>query len=148
MAGTFPTHHLPETEEAGHTRNLEVVVLFTTERATEQAMETASKLAHGLNARLRLLAPQVVPFPLDLDKPAVRTTWITARLRDFASHAHQQVTVDIRLCRDADEAIGRAIRPGETVVLGAPRRWWPTSEQRTAARLRAAGHHVLLIETN
>ena len=44
MAGTSPTHYLPETEEAGHNRNLEVVVLFTTERATEQALEAASKL--------------------------------------------------------------------------------------------------------
>ena len=58
----FTTHCAPETQDTSGP--LEVVVLFTDVQGTLRALKTAAELARNLNGRIRLLAPQVVPYPL------------------------------------------------------------------------------------
>jgi hypothetical protein len=38
------------------------------------------------------------------------------------------------------------LKPGSIVVIGARQSWWPTAEQRMAAKLRKAGHFVIFAE--
>jgi len=47
----------------------ELVVVFTDVSETLVALGTAARLAHGLGARIRLVAPQIVPYPAPLEQP-------------------------------------------------------------------------------
>lgn len=68
-------------------RKLEVVVLFTTVPATLFALRSAAKLADGLSARIRLVVPHVVPYPLAIDEPAIHPCVLSRRLCAMAHQA-------------------------------------------------------------
>ena len=55
--------------------SLEIVVLHTEPEETLSALKMAAELASGL-ARVRLLAVQVVPYPLSLNAPPVSTEFL------------------------------------------------------------------------
>jgi hypothetical protein len=131
----------------GAFRHLDVVVLFTTIPGTLEALRSAADLAHGLRARIRLLVPHVVAYPLPLDQPAVQLSVLVRRFIAISQHAEAETTIDIRLCRDPWDAIREALSAPSIVVLGGRRRWWPTREDSMARRLRSEGHHVVLTES-
>jgi hypothetical protein len=56
----------PETEQ-----KLNIVVVFTSIESTLAALKEAGTLAHSLGAQIKLVVPQVVPYPLPLDSPPV-----------------------------------------------------------------------------
>jgi hypothetical protein len=126
-------------------RPLEVNVLFTDRPATVKAMASAAKLARGLNARLRLVVAQVVGYAVPLESPPVLVEFQEALFREMAKGQGVETRVDIFLCRDAEEAFVRHLAPRSVVVLGSPRRWWRTREERLAGRLRRKGHDVLIV---
>jgi hypothetical protein len=126
---------------------LNVFVIFTSVDATLQALKEAGNLAHQLNGRIMLVAPQVVPYPLPLTSPPVLLDWNERRLRVIANQSAVETIVRIYLCRDRWQALERLLRPHSVVVVGGPKRWWPTRESRLARRLRRAGHQVILTET-
>ncbi len=123
--------------------SLEVVVLHTTTQGTLQALRTAAGLAKGLGARIRLLVPQVVGYPLTLTSPQVAAEFTERRFRTIAAGAAIETRVDLRLCRDKWETLVSALGARSVVVLGGRRRWWPTRESWLAARLRRLGHQVI-----
>ena len=57
----------PRKNESEHL--LDVAVVFTTTAATVAALRTAGALARQLDACIRMLVPQVVPYPLPLQSP-------------------------------------------------------------------------------
>ena len=59
---------------------LEVNVLFTSTGATIAAAKVAGTLAHDLGARIRVIVPQVVPFPLPLSEPTVKPEFTANRI--------------------------------------------------------------------
>ena len=61
-----------ETEEAE--RRLNISVIFTSVEATLAALKKAGALASSLGARITLVVPQVVPYPLPLESPPVFST--------------------------------------------------------------------------
>lgn len=126
-------------------RPLEVNVLCTGVPTTVKAMESAVELARGLNARLRLLVAQVVPYAVPLETPPVLVEFQEALFRDLAQGYGVETRVDIFLCRDAGEAFVRQLSPHSVVVLGTRKRWWPTTEEKLARRLRRLGHEVLVV---
>jgi hypothetical protein len=126
-------------------RALEVNVLCTGISTTVKAIESAVELARGLNARLRLLVAQVVPYAVPLETPPVLVEFQEALFRDIAQGYGVETRVDIFLCRDADETFARQLSPHSVVVLGAVRRWWRTREEKLARRLRRSGHEVMLV---
>ena len=123
--------------------SLEVIVLHTTTEGTLQALKTAAGLAQGLAARIRLLVPQVVPYPRPLTSPPISRDFTARRFRTLVSGAAIETHIDVRLCRDQWEMLESALRPKSLVVLGARRRWWPTAESRLVERLRHLGHQVI-----
>ncbi len=122
---------------------LEVVVLHTTTEGTLQALKTAARIAQGLAAQIRLLVPQIVPYPLPLESPAISKDFTERRFRTVASEAAVETHIDIRLCRDRWALLESALKPRSLVVLSGRRSWWPTSESRLAKRLHQLGHQVV-----
>jgi len=149
--GTFLTsrHQAGAGQKA---RKIDLLVLFTDVSGTLEALRSAAKLARGLNARIRLLAPQVVPYPLPLERPRVQPAFLENRYRTIAERAEIETTVELRLCREYWKAVKDSLTPCSTVIIGRHRawwnsRWWLTREDRIANRLRAEGHQVILVDT-
>jgi hypothetical protein len=144
-AGPLRENQRPGPVEDAGGRPLEVNVLCTSVSATVKALDSAVELARGLNARLRLLVAQVVPYATPLETPPVLVEFQEALFRDIAKGYGLETRVDIFLCRDADETFAKRLSPHSIVVLGAPKRWWPTREEKLARRLRRSGHEVMVV---
>jgi len=125
---------------------LEVTVVFTSVAATIAALRRAGALAHRLHARIKLVAPQVVPFPLPLESPPVLVDFNERRFRVIASESRVETSVQIYLCRDRFETLKYVLAPHSLVVIGGRKRWWRTREERLARRVRRAGHEVIFTE--
>jgi hypothetical protein len=115
-------------------------------------LKEAGNLASSLGARIRLVVPQVVPYPLPLETPPVRAEFNENRFRVIASESPVETSVQIYLCRDRFEALSSALKPGSIVVLGGRKRWWstrwvPSKDERLARQLRRAGYEVFFKET-
>jgi hypothetical protein len=126
-------------------QHLSITVVFTTSAATLHALKRAGELAHQLGARIRIIVPQVVPYPLPIDRPAVDPNF---RLRQFRTLFFQhaiETHIDVRLCRDAHECLKQALTPQSIVLIGGRNRCWITREKRLARVLRRSGHQVMFI---
>jgi hypothetical protein len=126
---------------------LEVVVMFTDVPSTLKALKTAAELAHNLNARIRILAPQIVPYPLPLDSPQVSKEFHERRFQTLTSNGPVDTRVELCLCRDREQALCQALEPEALVVIGAHRTWWPTADKALAKKLRRKGHHVFFVDS-
>lgn len=126
---------------------LNVAVIFTSVQSTLAALKKAGALANRLSGRITLVVPQVVPYPLPLTSPPVLLDWNEKRFRVIAGESPVETTVQIYLCRDRLETLTAVLSPRSLVVVGGPKRWWPTAEKRLARTLRRAGHEVILTET-
>lgn len=126
---------------------LEIVVVFTSPELTAHALKTAGALAARLNGRITLLVPQVVPYPLPLETPPVLIEFNEHRFRAIAAESPVETCVQVYLCRDRVEALAAVLKPHSLVVVGARRSWRATAEKRLAAKLKRAGHVLVLAET-
>ena len=135
----------PEIEE--REERLNISVIFTSVESTLTALKRAGALATSLGARITLLVPQVVPYPLPLESPPVLIDWNEKRFQVIASESPVETTVRIYLCRDRMETLLSVLLPRSLVVLGGRKTWWPTSETWLARKLRKSGHEVVLAET-
>ncbi len=132
----------PGLEKAG--RGLNISVVFTSVESTLAALKEAGALASSLGARIMLLVPQVVPYPLPLETPPVLVDFNEKRFRVIASQTPVQTSVYIYLCRDKIHTLTSVLKPGSIVVLGGRKRWlWPTPDEVLARELRRAGHEVI-----
>ena len=136
---------IPRSEDTD--QRLNISVIFTSVESTLAAMRKAGSLASSLGARITLLAPQIVPYPLPLESPPVLLDWSERRFHVIASQSPVETSVRVYLCRDDVETLKRALRPRSVVVIGGRKRWWPfTHEKRLVATLRRAGHEVIFSE--
>ena len=126
---------------------LNISVIFTSVASTLKALKKAGALATSLGARITVVVPQVVPYPLQLESPPVLIDWNERRFRVIADQSPVETTVRIYLCRDCLETLASVLNSRSIVVLGARKRWWPTAESRLAHSLRKAGHEVIVAET-
>jgi hypothetical protein len=131
--------------EAPASGPLEVFVLDTSRDGTFRAVRAAAFLAQGLGARIRLLAPQVVPYVLPLTWPPVSTGFTERRLGRAASESPVETRIDIRVCRDVWNMLKSTLPPRSLIVLGARRHWWPTRESWLAQRLSRLGPQILWV---
>ena len=128
--------------------HLEVYVVFTTPERTRTALQVANELARGLGARLTLLVAQTVPYPLPLDRPAVRADFTERALSQLAGGQDVDTRVNVYLCRDRDQTVRRELAADSIVLIGTRARWLRHAERKLAGLLRRDGHHVILVETN
>ena len=125
---------------------LEVNVLFTSTRATIAATKAAGKLADHLGARIRIIAPQVVPFPLPLSEPTIKPEFTASRIHAMLSQYSVDADVQVCLCREKLNGSIAVLKPHSLIVIGGRRRLWRTEEYRLARVLRRRGHEVVFIE--
>jgi hypothetical protein len=128
-------------------RKLNISVVFTSVESTLVALKEAGNLANSLNARIMLVVPQVVSYPLPLESPPVLVEFNEKRFRVIAGESPVETSVQIYLCRDRFETLAAVLKPGSIIVLGGRKRWWPSKDQRLARKLRRAGYEVLFKET-
>ena len=139
----YPTRHLGDEAD----QKLNIAVVFTSVESTLAALKEAGNLANSLGARIKLVVPQVVPYPLPLETPPVLVEFNENRFRVIASESPVETSVQIYLCRDRFETLTSVLQPGSIVVLGGKKRWWPTKDELLARQLRRAGHEVVFKET-
>ena len=137
---------LPKSDETN--RRLEIVVVYTSVQATLTALTRAAALAKGLNARVRLLMLNVIPYPLPLESPPVRCDFSERRLVEIASASPIETTLHLCMCRQRLEPLIALLRPRSLLVIGGHKSWWPTKEEKLARELRRAGHEVILAESH
>lgn len=147
MALAFQKSAVPARPRDESEHSLEVAVVFTSAAATIAALRKAGALADQLGARISLVVPQVVPYPLPLETPPVLREFSDCRFREIATESLIETSVRIYLCRDALETVKSVLAPRSLVVMGGSRRWWPTRERRWARSLRRSGHEVVFTET-
>jgi hypothetical protein len=159
MAVVFRTqvreHRGPPVEQFpwGRGPRLNVHVVCTNlERANLKSIgaahRLAGKLARNLGARVTVLAAQVVPYPLPLERPPVPIEFTERALLRMVCDEEVETAIEVRLCRDSEETIREALPPGSVVVMGGRRRWWPIREWIFAWRLRRDGHHVIYADSS
>ena len=136
---------LPLGEEAD--QKLNIAVVFTSVESTLPALKEAGNLANSLGARIKLVVPQVVPYPLPLETPPILVEFNENRFRVMASQSPVETSVQVYLCRDRFETLVSVLKAGSIVVLGGKKRWWPTKDELLARQLRRAGYEVLFKET-
>ncbi len=131
-------------EIPGREARPEVTVVLTSREHMTSALWTGTNLARRLGARIRIVVPEIVPFPAPLTDPPIVRQWNEDRLRRIAEESPVETSVHFYLCRDPDEILMRVLPEGAVVVLaGQRRRLWPTSEERLAGRLAAGGYEVV-----
>jgi hypothetical protein len=123
-------------------QTLQIAVVFTSVAATLAALKEAGTLAATLGARITLLVPKVVPYPLSLATTPALDEFHQKRFRVLTAECPVETTVQVCLCRDPFEALSMALSPASLVFLSAPTRWWSNPEKTLAAKLRRAGHEV------
>jgi hypothetical protein len=122
-----------------------VFVVFTSIHRTLKALETACKMARPLRAKVIVVAVQVVPYALPLDKPPVPFEFVIRRLEEKAEKFPEGIQVLAYLCRDRIQALRRILSPESPVIIGVRKNFWPTRDERLARKLRRAGHNVRLV---
>jgi hypothetical protein len=143
-----PATGRPEEAGAGKEESkLNISVVFTSVEATLAALKRAGALASRLSARITLLVPQIVPYPLPLTSPPVLLDFNERRFRTIAGESPVETTVHLYLCRDRLQMLVTTLSPHSLVVLGGRRTWWPTKEKSLARKLSRAGHQVIFTET-
>jgi hypothetical protein len=122
---------------------LDLVIPFTTPELTRTAVEAANRMADGLNAKLRLIRIQVVPYPMDLRQSPVYLKF----LKDQLAHIESALPAagEIRLAREFEAGLEGALSEHSLIVLAMRKRPWRTRTESMAARLRRAGHKVVLV---
>jgi hypothetical protein len=126
-------------------RRLELYVVFTDFDATLRALRAAGELARDLDARLVLLAAQVVPYPLALESPPVSGQFTENILARLLRGRDGEVEARLYLCRDRNQAIRDALAADSLVVIGTRSRWLPDGARKLARILQRDGHHVILL---
>lgn len=124
----------------------EIVVLHTTPEGSRAALKKAAEMAKEVRARVRLVAPQVVPYPLPMVKGSNETDFTRRQCAALAAEIGVEVHVDILLCRDREETAAAVVAPEALVLVGGQRHWWPTQEKKLVKGLRRQGRQVLFTE--
>jgi hypothetical protein len=142
-----PVAGLPEPPGYGTSQHrFEIAVIFTSFDATTAALKMAGTLVKGLSANVKLVVPQVVPYPLPLDSPPVLREFCERRLRDITNECPVDTTVLVYLCRNRLATLRAVLKRGSIVVIGGWRRWWPTPEKSLARNMRRSGYEVIFTE--
>ncbi|HEX4274975.1 MAG TPA: hypothetical protein VHZ74_06455 [Bryobacteraceae bacterium] len=132
-----------DAETASSETTLDLVVPVTTPDLTRAALDAANRMGMGLNATLRLIKIQVVPFPMDLSQSPVYLDFLKSQLQRYESEL--PVAGEIRLARELEPGLLGTLSPNSIVVLATGKRLWRTRNERLAAALRRAGHKVVLV---
>ena len=109
------------------------------------ALKQAAEMAHGLGAAIRILVPQIVPYPLPLKSPQIDLGFTNRHLQTLFHEEAIDTRVEIFLCRDLADCLAQGIPERSVVLMGGRKRWWPTREMKLVRALVKRGHDALLV---
>ena len=119
-------------------------VLATSTAGSRAALALAIPLARGSGARLVVLIPKIVPYPISVDRPIDSTSFITRRYREVVDELNFDADIKVCLCRRVDDVVLQLLPAASTVVVGGRAgRWLPSRSERLARTLRRRGHHAV-----
>jgi len=124
---------------------MELAVLYTEPAATEAVLLRAVTLTAGLAAKIHLLAVHAVPYQFNFECSASVHAHLVERLVEIASRCPLPVRPEVVLARSREEGFQFALPPESTVLVGSPRHFWRTPEERLARILAHVGHKVALV---
>jgi hypothetical protein len=124
---------------------LRLHVIYTDAKATLASLKTASRLARELDAKLILLVPYVVPFPLPLNSPTAPVALIEESMLALVRGCEVDTEVRVLLCRDREETIRRRLPPESIAVIGRRSRWGAGSAWRLIRAVKRNGYHVIVV---
>jgi hypothetical protein len=130
------------------TPQLRVNVIATTEIGTIAALRTAASFAANLGAQITLIATEVVPWQLPLQKPSVPVALLERMLYGLVCKARiveEEIRIQLCLCRDQRDTLRTILRPHSLVVIGEKSRWWLGREQNLKKFLTKLGHQVISV---
>jgi hypothetical protein len=104
--------------------------LFTQTRQRRLPLYLAAEVADHLGATIRILVPQIVPYPCLLEFLPVDPVFRIKDLITTAVGGSVDTYIDVRLCRDAYQGITQSLSPESIILIGGRKRWWLTREQR------------------
>ena len=126
-------------------RELEITIPETDPALTRALLATAGALGRDLGARITVLSIRIQPFPAPLaHSPAVEHLFKN-RLLTLAAETGVSLRGSLVFARDLPTGLGHGLARNSLVLIGTPRRWWPTREERLARLLASAGHSVALV---
>jgi hypothetical protein len=128
---------------------LRVNVIATTEIGTIAALRTAARLAANLGAQITLIATDVVPWQLPLQRPSVPVAFLERmlyRLVCTAGIVEEEIRIQLWLCRDQRDTLRTILRPHSLVVVGEKNRWWFRRERNLEKFLTKLGHQVISVK--
>ena len=145
MSRTVEKRSVVEATGVDNPVSLNIAVIYNSVEFTLSALRKAGALAHSLHARITLIVPEIVPYPLPLGSPPVEREFKERAFRILADEGPVETSVRIYVCRDRLEMLRTVLDPHSLIVMGGKDRWWPTKEDRLADQLRRLGHQVVLV---
>ena len=103
-------------------------------------------MARDLNTRVRLVAPQAIPYAYPLNQSPIAIGFTERLLADLVSKMENgptETAIEIFLCRDRLRTMLEVLQPNSLIVIGGRKRIWPTKESALAKKLRSFGHEVI-----
>jgi hypothetical protein len=134
---------LPQPIITAHTQPT-VYALATSFDGMRVALTTSVPLARGRGARLVVLVPQIVPYPLPVDSPTEETVFTERRYRELVHEAHGEAEIRVCLCRTPRDVLQLLPAASTVVVGGRVGPAWPSLEERLSRHLIRLGHHAVL----
>lgn len=132
--------------ETAKNRLLPIHVLVTDLQTASAAFHRAVELATDLRAETQILVPQVVPYPLDLEYPAIALEFTCKQLQILAGSAGADPYIHVYLCRDVIDLLRVLLPERAIVVLPVPKRWsFLTKAGRIARALQRQGCAVIVV---
>jgi hypothetical protein len=141
---SLPIRELKQNQSRPIDAALDVVVLFTSVESAEVALKQAEELTRGMKSGIRLICPQIVPYPLPLERPSVNLRHLRNEMSHVSRCAGLEPECEIILARDLKSALETALKPKSIVVLATRRRLWRTQEEKLKIKCEKAGHEVVL----
>jgi hypothetical protein len=121
-------------------------VIATTFDGTRAALATAIPLAKGSSAKLLVVVPCIVPYPVGLDDECEDARFFVNGYKHLIEQLGGSATIDVCRCRRTEDIVTKIDVPRSTVVLGGPvGRWLTSPEERFANRLTRSVHTVIFV---
>lgn len=136
-------HALSEIAVRREPAKLEIVI-YTDCEATLAAIRYSARLAASLHARIGILLPAIVPYPLTLDECPVCEAHHRLLLSTLAYGTRIETVTELVRCREYAD-LNRTMPPHSIVVVGGRRRWsGPWNAGKRIERALSAGGHKLI----
>ncbi len=147
-AATVSNAGVDHASAASAAEALELIVVFTSARATRKAVEEADLLARDLDARIRLIVPDAVPYHAPLPRGGGGVGVPCGLLTELLSGVRSPVRVELYRCRETPAALREMIPPKATILIGTGGFWSRWRERRLAAFLASLGHELIEVNSN